>query len=43
VSAKFGVRGPSTSLGIAANALYEDITLSLGDLEERLVRLQKAA
>ena len=43
VSTKFGVRGPSTALGKASNALFEDATLSLADLEERLATLQKAA
>ena len=42
VSTKFGARGPSTALGTASGALFEDAALSLADLEERLAAAQKA-
>ena len=42
VSTKFGARGPSTALGKASNALFEDDMLTLSDLEERWTKLQKA-
>ena len=42
VSTKFGARGPSVELGMASNALFEDATVSLATLEERLVLLQRS-
>lgn len=42
VSTKFGARGPATQVGIAANVLFEDDTLTLADLEARLTAQHKA-